>query len=81
MTIPPFPIDPPPVAIPCESAGHAVEVLHLAHQNCLRASYVPHGGMGCTMDIPVTHTVWVLGEPKQIEIFQAELKLQTKETS
>ena len=74
-----LPIDPPPIAFPCPSAGAAIQLLRLARLNCLRASYLPLGGMGCTQDISVTHNVWVMGTPRQIEIFKAEIKLQIKE--
>ena len=69
----PFPIDPPPVCMPCNSFAHALKVLTLARENCLRAAYLPHGGDATTHYEPVTHEVWVMGPEDLLREFRAKL--------
>lgn len=75
--LPPFPIEPAPVPFPCQSAGYAIAALQLARNLCLRATYIPSGGTDCKRDTPVTHTLWVMGDKKQVERFRLELYLQS----
>ncbi len=64
-------IDPTPIS--CDTAGRAVEVLELARQHCLAASYHPGGGETARRNHPVTHTVWVTGTKINYRAFHTAL--------
>jgi len=51
---------------PVSSVGQAIALISLARTICLRASYHPLGGDACNSYIPVTHTVWVMGETHRL---------------
>lgn len=69
----PFPINPPPTAITCENAGQAVEIVRHAQSLCLNASYHPIGGQTAKQNIPITHTVYVMGKQANIDILLWEI--------
>ncbi len=77
---PPFPLLDAPIAFPCDTAGRAIMTVQLAHEHCLRASYLPEGGDALTHYQPVTHTVWVMGEPQNIDQFRTAL-IRTSEAN
>jgi hypothetical protein len=62
-----------PTPIPCDTAGRAVEVLELAREHCLSASYHPNGGETARRNHPVTHTVWVTGARINFRAFRMAL--------
>ena len=72
-SVPPFPITKAPTAIPCENAGQAVEIVRQAHNLCLNASYHPVGGHTAKQNIPVTHTVYVMGKQQSIDLLLWEI--------
>ena len=76
----PFPLPDAPVAFPCDTAGRAIKLLQLAREHCLRASYFPAGGDARTHYQPVTHTVWIMGDPQNIISFRTAL-IRTSENS
>jgi hypothetical protein len=59
---------------PVNSVGQAIALIALARTICLRASYHPLGGNACHSYIPVTHTVWVMGDPDPLTELLGQLK-------
>lgn len=66
---------PPPILpiapIPVNGVGDALRILKNARAFCLLASYHPLGGETCNqaVTIPITHTVWVMGNQSTIDEF------------
>ena len=64
---------PPLVPIKCASEHFAFTALALAHRYNLKTMYHPHGGRGPKFYVPITHTLWVIGDERDIRAFRCAL--------
>ena len=67
-------IQKPIARVPVSSVGEALIVMREARALCLAASYHPQGGETCRGYTQPAHTVWVVGEEKNIAQFQKQLE-------
>jgi hypothetical protein len=66
-----------PTPIDCPSAGKAIEILLKARAAGLGATYHPTGGDTAAFDLPIRHTVWVVGEqPADVTNFIEQIGAQ-----
>ena len=64
--------------IPVADIRQAMQVLNRARNAQLQASYHPHGGQTSRKNVPITHSVWVMGSQERIRDFKQTLKVEGK---
>ena len=52
--------------IPVGSAGAATALVAKARKAGLKASYHPNGGSTAKQNVPITHSVWVMGTDAEL---------------